>query len=344
MSPALAGLRRVCAGAAIALAVLVSSCSASTVETTTSSVVTTTGARPAGIEPAISGHNDLGADRINLVFAPWGWDDPAEFREFVDAVVGWDGAATGFGAGEWIAEASDEVVTADLGVFGFEPFRSNRELFNVWITMIVPPEPAAWLNTDDEPFDLPDMSIVTLAWDAERAVPGITSVSGQGTQFYEPVPIERLSDDPFANVMVNVEPWIVSDALRTTVHELGHALFGLQDEYVGRIGSDGVPRDDVWPSCAQSLATAEGWWSDAVGEYDPMIDIWIEEMDEIGLGDTIDPDALRDLNRTDYVPGGCFGNPDTYRSAEDTLMGLQSPAFGITNRRWAEQILGLWEG
>ncbi len=333
----------------VTLAMFVSSCSASsdvtsTTTTTTTSTTTTTFPVPAGLEPAIPGHNDLSADRINVVFAPWGWDDLADFRMYVDAVVGWSGAVTGFNDKAWIAAPDDEVVSGDLGVFGFEPFRSNRDLFNVWVTATGPPEPAGWLNTEDEPFDLADMSIVTLAWDPERAVPGITSVSGQDTQFHEPEPLVRLSDDPFANVMVNVQPWAVVEAIRTTTHELGHALFGLQDEYIGRLGGDGVPRDDVWPSCAHSLETAEAWWADAIGEYDPMIDVWIEEMNAAGLGETIDPAGIREANRTGYVAGGCFGEPKTFRSAEDTLMGFESPAFGITNRRWAEQILGLWEG
>ena len=77
--------------------------------------------------------------------------------------------------------------------------------------------------------------------------------------------------------------------------------------------------------------------------YDPAV-ISIAEMEAAGLGDTFDAAFVRDENRTDYVAGGCFGDSDTYRSAQDTLMGLDSPAFGITNRRWAEQILDLWEG
>ena len=175
-------------------------------------------------------------------------------------------------------------------------------------------------------------------------VPGITSVSGIDSQFFDPEPLRRLDDDPFANVMVNVEPWDQVASLRLAPHELGHALFGLTDEYIGRVGGDGVPRRDTWPSCAQSLDTARSWWASDLGEYDPMIDIWIEEMQSAGLGHTFEPDALRDENRTDYIAGGCFGEPGSFRSAEDTLMGLRSPAFGVTNRRWAERILALWSG
>ena len=302
-------------------------------------------APPEGIRELIPGHNRLDADRINLILSPWGFDDLEYFGPLAETFVAWDGRAQLVGDDALPAADGDFPL---LGLFVFEPFRSNRHLFNVWVTELAPPGPALWLNTEDDPFDLPDQVIVTLALDPDREVPGISSVAGQDDAFFgvgpEGVP-GRTGTDPFANVMIEVETDFVPGAAIVVVHELGHAMFGLSDEYVGRQGGDVAERADNWPSCAASLESAEAWWGDAIGTYDPMIDVWAAELASIGFQYGLDDlDWYRDQGRTAFVESGCYGVEGSYRSAEDTMLGFNFPAFGVTNRRWAEQILSLWSG
>jgi hypothetical protein len=323
--------------------------STTTMATTTTTIApttTTTVPPPEGLVALVEGHNDLTADRINLIFAPWGWEDLNDYRSVAVLFLGWDQRAQLFDDSGRPATDPALATGAELGLFGFEPFRSNRDKFNVWITEQSPPGPALWLNTDEVPFGLPDQSIVTLALDPDREVPGIYSVAGQDVAFsLQQTPV-RSGSDSVANAMVFVRSGYPAGTMIDLPHELGHALFSLADEYVGRVGGDsGSARPDVWPSCAASRETGEAWWGDLAGEYDPMIDVWAEELEAAGFGDRVgEIDFWRDQVRTDFIEGGCWGDPGSFRSAEDTLMGFNLPAFGLTNRRSAERILALWEG
>jgi hypothetical protein len=309
--------------------------------------MTSTVPPPDGLVPLVADHNDLSADRINLIIAPWGWDDVDKFRDVAWLYLGWDQRAQLINDDGYPISGADRAGSAQLGLFGIEPYRSNRDKFNVWITDISPPGPAVWLNSDDLPFALPDQSIVTLAKDPDREFPGISSLAGQDTAFALQETPARTGTDSVANAMIFVRSSFPASAMLDLPHELGHALFGLADEYVGRVGLEdpGEPRVDIWPSCAANIATAQRWWGDLVGEYDPMVDVWAAEMTAAGFSYLVgDIEELRDLVRIDYVEGGCFGDPGSIRATEDSLMGFNQPAFGLTNRRAADAILELWEG
>lgn len=303
---------------------------------------------PVGLAPLVQGHNDLGADRINLIFAPWGWDDLGQFATYAASLLGFDGTAVIAGPDGWALPAGaivDNPIDGDLGLFGFEPFRSNRHKFNVWSTEQGPAAPSDWLNTTSDPIYVPNQVIVVLAFDPAADFPGMVSHAGQDVAFRTPEDLQRTTDQPFDNVVVVVWPFRPIGSFRVTAHELGHAMFGLADEYLGRINADDFARNSFWPSCPNSLETAEEWWGDLIGEYDPMVDVWADEMRAAGLGHLVgDVEQLRDTNRTAFVDTGCFGFPSTYRSAEDTLMGFNFPAFGVTNRLWMESVLDLWTG
>ncbi|WAB81850.1 hypothetical protein OVN18_02170 [Microcella daejeonensis] len=296
----------------------------------------------------MAGHNRVSADRINLVFAPWGWDDTGLFEEAATAYLNWSGTAQLWDeVGMPVApdSTSATVSFADLGVFGMEPFRSRRDLFNVWTTRLSPPAPYDWLESQTTPNWAPDQVVVVLAL-RDGAGEVKSSVAGDGSMFDDPARLERFTDQPFANAVVAVEPGSFVLANRVVAHELGHALFSLADEYVGReTGFDGDARNAFWPSCADDQQRAEAWWSSSIGEYDDQLDYWAEEVTSAGFGPTrAELVRMRDENRTAYVAEGCFGVPGSVRSTADSIMGFNFPAFGVTNRRWAEQVLDLWTG
>lgn len=302
---------------------------------------------PTGLQPLVAGHNRASVDRINLVFAPWGWDDPALFRTVAEAYLNWSGTAQSWGDdGRPLTSGSDaSAVSADLGLFGIEPFRSRQDLFNVWTTTESPSAPYDWLDGVAAPVLASDQVILVLAVIDEGGLVG-SSVAGQKGVFTDPARLERLVDQPFSNATVAVDPRWMSGANRDVPHELGHALFSFADEYVGRVnGFDGDARNAFWPSCADSRERAEAWWSASIGEYDDQLDYWAEEMTEAGFGPTrAELERMRDENRTAYIEGGCFEVPGSVRSAIDTMMAFNFPAYGVTNRAWAEQVLDLWSG
>lgn len=315
----------------------------------TGSIATTAPVFPHGLTPVIDGHNNLDADRINLVFASWGWDDLDLFGSVLDLYLGWNGRAQLIDIDGQPTTDPEQAVRAELGLFGIEPFRSTKTRFNLWVTDRQPSGPADWIDPAADPFTLPDHTTIVLALDPEAEIPDVRSIAGQNYLFRpgteNPGQLQRRSDDPFANIMIAVNSQSPATAALDLPHELGHALFGLADEYVGRRNPDEEPRSDFWPSCAASKATAESWWGDLIGQHDPMIDIWYDEMTAVGFGDRIaNRSYYQQLVTTDYIETGCFGVPGSIRSAQDTLMGFNTPAYGLTNRRRAEHIINLWSG
>ena len=195
------------------------------------------------------------------------------------------------------------------------------------------------------PFELPDQTVVVLAFDAYRFNPDFTSVAGLDFFFVGPgSPSRPLEESPFANVVVVIDSANPADGLLHLPHELAHAMFNLPDEYVGQqLGFDG--RDDLssWPTCAESDSEADDWWGDLVGDVDPMVDLWVAQMDDAGFP-LFDSEALAAGVVVSNVDGGCYGVAGSVRATFDSLMNTNIPVLGSVNRRWAQQILDLWDG
>lgn len=289
--------------------------------------------------------NDLDADRINLVFAPWGWDSQAEFVDFVAGALSWTGEAYLYDRDGRLTSEPGVASGAALGLFGIEPWRSSRDRFNVWYTDREPETPVEWLNTTNQPFSLPDLAIVTVAIGADRFNPELTSVSGLDVGFVGPGKPDRpAAGSPFTSSVVVIDPSFRAAGLIDVPHELGHGLFNLADEYVGDVyGFDGRTDLSSWPSCAEDLDEAAEWWTDLTGDVDPMVAIWVDELDQAGFP-LLEPESWADRVRVDVVDGGCYAVAGSARATSDSLMNTGVPVLGSVNRRWAEQILDLWEG
>ena len=295
---------------------------------------------------ALVSGNDLDADRINLVFAPWGWDDRDAFLELVSGSLSWTGDGYLFDGGGQITSSVESAMGAGLGLFAVEPWRSSVDLFNLWYTDLEPETPVSWLNSDDQPFPLDDVVVVTIAVDAYRFNPDLTSVAGQDGAFVGPGPPQRPdSGRPFAHGVVLVDSSYPVAGLIDIPHELGHGMFNLPDEYVGaRFGFDGREDLSSWPSCAEDTVEGTAWWGDLEGDVDPMIDIWFDEMAAAGypLGDT--RQYWETQIEVGAVDGGCYDVPGSVRATSDSLMNTSIPVLGSVNRQWAEQVFDLWEG
>jgi hypothetical protein len=289
--------------------------------------------------------NDLAADRINLVFAPSGWDDYQAFVTTASQSLSWTGDAYLIASDQSITDDPALAESAQMGLFSIEPWRSSRDRFNVWYTDLAPGFPAEWLNNPNHPFKhIPDVSIMTLALDAHLSNPDLTSVAGIDNVFVGPgTPVRPASGDPFANSLAVIRSDAQASGLSEIPHELGHALFSLADEYVGdRLGYDGRPNLSSWPSCAQDVSEATAWWGDLIGQIDPMVDTWADEMNQAGF--PIDKTFLEGQVKVENVPGGCYAVATSARATKDSLMMSNMPVLGSVNRRWAQQIVDLWPG
>ena len=306
------------------------------------------GKPPEGLTDLLPDHNNINADRINLIFTPWGWPDTDDFQQIALAFTGWERTAIPYGEFGYPVIGDELAYEAEIGVFGWEPFRSNRDKFNVWIIDAEPDLPMGYLNsTEPEPIaGIPNASFITLAFNPFVDFPNLSSLAGLDATTGGESPL-RVDADPFANAMIAIDPSRPVGAARTLVHELGHALFGFADEYVGRQGVDAsdTPRNSFWPSCAADRETAERWWGDLVGQHDPMIEVWAEEQAAAGFAlDEEFLDHLREQGIVEFIEGGCFGDEGSFRPVDDTLMGFEFPAFGPQNRRAAEAVIDLFTG
>jgi hypothetical protein len=146
--------------------------------------------------------NDLTADRINLVLAPWGWDDFELFLNTALHSLSWDGNPYLVDDDGWLFDGPPpRAATANMGVFAIEAGRSNRYLFNVWYTDVEPATPVAWLNEGEPPFRLPDQAAGVLGMDTERLNAELTSVAGQDVVFCGPGAPARPGDGrPFCQL------------------------------------------------------------------------------------------------------------------------------------------------
>jgi hypothetical protein len=301
--------------------------------------------------------NDPDADRINLVYAGWNWDDFDRFLTFAAGTLSWDGHAY-LTTNGFPTEAGKEAHDATLGLFAIEPWRSHRDWFNVWYTDLEPDTPQAWFLPEDHPFSLDDVVVITLAIDPASFDPNFTTSFAKTGVFDRPEALSRPAagdpyvdrsgyekDNPFGHVIMNLPEQLPSFGMRHLAHEVGHAMFNLADEYVGQqLGFDGRPDLSTWPSCAEDRAEAEAWWGDLVGEVDPMVEFWMDEMDDAGFSMGTDArEFFAEQVTVGFVDGGCYGVPGSIRATEDSLMNNSIPVMGAVNRRWAESILELWD-
>lgn len=299
--------------------------------TTVGIVPTTVTPPPTGLYDLVEDHNNIAFDRINLIFVPHGWDDPDEFVELAATLLSFD-------AEPILVDDTD----VQFGPFAIEPWRSNRHLFNVWYTLDEPDEPVSYTSMGEAfPVAIADAVIVTLAVDwPHGAASGFTA-------FIPPELPDRSEPTEPVGLTMGVAS---SDPLRGNpqilAHELGHAVFGLSDEYVGQeLGFDGRSDLSSYPACAEDEDEATVWWGDRLGEVDPMFSIWMDALGDAGVG--LSPGVTSDLRSqvtVSLVDGGCYGPTGSIRATFDSLMNTNIPVLGTVNRHWAEQVLGEYTG
>jgi len=165
----------------------------------------------------ISGHNDKNVRRINFVFAGVNYDDFEIFRNYVLDSVDYNG--TGLLGG--IVQSS----YTPLGIFGFEPFRSNKDKFNFWII-------------DQNAKREKGVKSLLKNCKVEKKVPIIFVNDDEflrSDTFGRPhgyVKISAPSSD-YESFLINQNQFsLVSEIPRVVVHELGHSFGLLFDEYL----------------------------------------------------------------------------------------------------------------
>jgi hypothetical protein len=154
-----------------------------------------------------------------------------------------------------------------------------------------------------------------------------------------------------------------SSTLNTLNHEIGHAMFGLTDEYI--VNSDRADTKFGYPNCA-TPENRDKWWPELVGKNyiglkDPFYDEVANYYKTIPSPITGYNNYLEYINSKkmflpeyyamrDNIKGGCFG-PDTgagvkevFRPTMASTMNTNAGIWGPVNRKRVEQILNLVSG
>ena len=314
-------------------------------ETTTlppPTTTTTTLPPPEGLHPLVEGHNDLADRRINLIFAAHDVPATIDWIRLAEQMLTWNGPVPITRELE-PAGPSDEIAGLTYGPFAIEPFRSHRDLFNVWYYDEPAPSPTAW-GAAREPFpvDLPNRLVITLAWEWPFNAAAVPPA-------FVPPELPEPGADVFVGLTMPIRSDVASFGDETLAHELGHSVFSLADKYVFDVfGFDGRSNWSFYPACATDQSQAEEFFGDLVGTVDPAFETFVSERAAFGLPfDEATENQLRDLIRVDFVPNGCFGPEGVaIRSTDGGLMYAQDllPVMGAVNRRWAEQVLDAWAG
>ncbi len=75
-----------------------------------------------------------------------------------------------------------------------------------------------------------------------------------------------------------------------------------------------------------------------------MADVWLAEREEAGFPYPFPTSIVTEAVEVSNVGGGCYDVDGTVRATFDSLMNDGLPVLGSVNRRWAEEILDLWQG
>ena len=279
--------------------------------------------------------------------------------------------------------------TRDYGIFDTEPMRTHMDKFNFWFFEDAVPTkdnllfvtaigqnpsltgldfvlPVAWetrpgYNPDDSFSQREHATLPGIAYNDDRTQ--ITGyLPGSVIMYYDPNP--------------EVSNSILKLSQTTLLHEFGHAIFSLADEYFERGVSEPSLR---YPNCASSIDEAKIWWKDQLGQVDPF---FYEYRDNYIQGATQMSDAYYRYNNGQLQVGystdpsiplssrswqnitinqvideekfrvtltnkdGCFSDKENNGALRPTNYSLMitpwDPIFGSVNRSVSEQILNLF--
>jgi hypothetical protein len=296
---------------------------------------------------------DKSKDRINIVFAfSDGFEDLITPTRTLIKLLDLNGSI------------DPERSSYSLGMFATEPFKSNKDKFNLWFyDEKIHPDNSFFLA---EELAFKD-NIFVINYGQLNFFDNLTGRAGANMaeiEFDIDKNVSSYKTGPFIGYdgLIDVEynPQIIT-------HELGHALFGLADEYV----EAGETRPKLrYPNCASNLAQATEWWGDLKGQADPFFNEWktgymnkyFISIDGKYYFENFDPDQnkniLEEINpdnitpwpsdyTVDYINGGCFSSAEgtQTRPTVDSIMNKSTvQVFGLVNLTQVNKILNLFSG
>lgn len=333
------------------------------------------------LRPLIDGHNKIDADRINLVFVLIDFSNESYAKDWIRKELAFenDKIVTVHPEHDWYSDKdnswhhSPEQFILNFGLFSIEPFKSNKNKFNLWYIIVD-------LNNNETEYNnflnnelfggsvgrylgsYTDLNFINpIIINAMPIENYVFLTQGAGLpSFFEQKEInknylkfgyfvDRYGID--SNGIIKVSSNEQTSYL--WMHELGHSIIGLKDEYEGK----SVEPYYGYPNCARDLEEAKEWWGDKVGNVDSSY------YDLIEISEKFYNETKNEKNvvsvpsfeycgeedvRVGYIRGWCQSRSDAnvIRPTNNSLMVRASNCFvfGSVNRERAEQVLNLFSG
>src|SRR3989338_92897 len=219
------------------------------------------------LQEVFQGHNRFGDQRINLIFVGHGYNrDSSGQLEFVSNLSQLiDKEGIGFTPPAQDTDSSTPTTAKTVGynmagimthgLFGEWPFIGNSNLFNFWYEDM--PAPRIVMPFEEE--EAPPLCETRPASDYTCSFPNtfvanIINTPCQGNA--------RFEGQSYVSLPLPATETEIASSVRTFVHEMGHSIGSLKDEYVAPIYGD-WPGD---PNCASSVEEMNAWGWDPAGK------------------------------------------------------------------------------
>lgn len=263
------------------------------------------------------------ADKIDVVFVGAGFDNATLFEKSVLYVLDYDGIYN--------------------GVFSVAPFKENANTFNVWT--VLAPDYVHYASVeraggrDFETFEPDVADYHRFVRTCERDLVVVFS-----PHLFRPHATFATSERGFGTVYYSgAFPVLrgVEYMGRLMLHELGHAVGGLADEYVEYGRGSVVERYGDLPNCAADLATAQRIWGDlegvdGVGYYTGIGNVTGTTYYRSADGYDSVPELGRFSDGSDWGDGGCSYDWKNVRPTVGSIMKIGTEFeydFGPVNER-----------
>lgn len=277
-------------------------------------------------------NNDFSADRINLIFS---YSNQIPENSDLGVLTEKYLQSNGQGAGSSI-----------FGFFTVSPYKENKNKFNIWVlNKLLTDAQADNLATDVSlPSNSFNLQNVVPIYVAKSPVPNSRSYSTLAKSLQDIVtkkPKYFATGGVNRSYLYNSNGTVDLFAPETLAHELGHAIFGLTDEYVEANSPFFVSQK---PSCAIDQTMANKWWGNLNGTVDPFYDTF--KNNRIALNMTYPP--VTDITIGNITGAGCLSSVDSgqIRSSVNSMMNYHYtlPVLGTVNTAHVNGILDLFSG
>ena len=314
--------------------------------------------------------NDKKSDRINLVFAcDKTFTSTVDCNNNIQKILSWDGIPYPVNANGDRTNGND-VVNVAYGLFATEPFKSNKNKFNVFSldNLIVEYGKVNVFNDlSNSGINLKHTQVIYLhsanGLSNLRNLPLFREIKKPVKSDINILNEKGLFDFGILDLYLGNNTRLVNQFGKVLTHELGHALFALKDEYY----DNSKIRSIGFPNCQPSRVDAVKDWTALTGfsesllnkRVDKAYDDWVAELkkyknNNIPLIDYLKklPNSSTLYERNSYetsfdITGGCVGpenGKNVWKPTKESIMNLNSPVFGTVNLARALQVINLFKG